>query len=156
MTRAEIIRELKQFFDLEELVCRHTFEAFGQRGWQFLDTEYLHCLLVIRRDILKSSMFCNNWSYTGGRQFTQRGLRCNLCELVKAKTLAGRIYLSSHVNGAAGDFDVRGLTAVQARHLIEDNAALLPYPIRMEQGVTWLHFDTYDDGSGRKVSYFSA
>ena len=156
MTRAELIAAVSSYFDIEELVCRHTFESFGRRSWQFLDTEYLATLLLIRRDILKTAMFCNNYAIPGNRQFTQRGLRCNICALVNEKTKAGRIYLTAHGQGKAGDFDCKGLTAVQARHLIEDNADKLPHPIRMEEGVTWLHIDTYDDGSGRKVTYFKA
>lgn len=156
MKRSEIIAELRQYFGIDDLVCRHTYEAFGERAWMFLDSEYLETLLVVRRDILKTAMFCNNYNKAGSpRNFTQRGLRCNICALVSDKTKAGRIYLTAHGQGKAGDFDCKGLTAVQARHLIEDNAAVLPHPIRMEEGVTWLHIDTYDDGSGKKVSYFS-
>ena len=40
------------------------------------------------------------------------------------------------------DFTVRGLTAEEARNKIIQNAYLLPYPIRMEKNVTWLHIDT--------------
>jgi hypothetical protein len=151
--RLKIIDALKTYFDIKDLVCPHTYRAFGERSWQFLDTEYLHCLLVIRRDILQTAMICNNWSKAGG-QFSQRGLRCNICQLVKAKTDKDQIYLSAHVNGAGGDFDTKGMTAVQVRHKIEDNAQLLPYPVRMEEGVTWLHFDVYDYMNGRKVNYF--
>ena len=44
--------------------------------------------------------------------------------------------------GKAGDFNVCGLTAEDARNKIIQNAHLLPYPIRMEKNVTWLHIDT--------------
>jgi len=155
MTRSEIITQLKQFFKVDNLVCNHTFASFGERSWQFLSTPYLHCLLVIRRDILQTPMFCNNYNVPGG-PFRQRGLRCNLCDLVKSKSDAGKLYLSAHVMGSAGDFDSKGLAAVQARHKIEDNAAMLPYPIRLESNVTWLHFDTYDSDNGQKVTYFNA
>lgn len=133
MTRSEIIRELHKFFQVSELVCGHTFSRWGERSWQFLDTEYLHNLLVIRRDILQLPMTCN---HAGAEQ---RGLRCNRCELVKAQT---KTYLSSHILGKAGDFTVTGLTAEEARRRIKENERLLPYPLRLEAGVSWLHFDT--------------
>lgn len=133
MTRSEIIRELHKFFQVSELVCGHTFSRWGERSWQFLDTEYLHNLLVIRRDILQLPMTCN---HAGAEQ---RGLRCNRCELVKEQT---KPYLSSHVLGKAGDFTVTGLTAEEARRRIKENERLLPYPLRLEAGVSWLHFDT--------------
>lgn len=131
-TREEIISELRKFFQVSELVCEHTYSEWGERSWQFLDTDYLHCLLVIRQDILKRPMVCN---HDGANQ---RGLRCNRCELVKDKT---SVYLSSHVLGKAGDFTVQGMTAQQARSRIRNMAHVLPCNIRMEGGVSWLHFD---------------
>ena len=148
MTRDEIIRELHKFFQIRELVCPHTHSKWGERSWQFLDTAYLHNLLVIRRDILKAPMICNH-----GNQL-QRGLRCNRCELVSQK---GAVYLSSHVLGKAGDFTVQGMTAQEARSLIRNNAHLLPYPLRMEGGVSWLHFDVLPQyGITEKVYEFTA
>ena len=133
MTRNEIIRALRQFFDIDELVCSHTMAAWGDKAWQFLGTDYLHVLLVIRRDILRRPMYCNGF----GKY--QRGLRCNICPLVAEKE---SVYLSSHVLGQAGDFTVEGMTAKEARTLIRANAHLLPCNIRLEGGVSWLHIDT--------------
>ncbi len=132
MCREEIIKELHKYFQVSELVCEHTHSRWGERSWQFLDTDYLHALLIIRRDILQVPMTCN---HSGANQ---RGLRCNMCELVKEKT---QNYLSSHILGKAGDFSVKGLTAQQARERIKNNAHLLPCNIRLEDKVTWLHFD---------------
>lgn len=133
MNREQIIRELHRFFQVRELVCSHVFSKWGERSWQFLSTDYLHNLLVIRRDILQMPMVCN---HDGAEQ---RGLRCNMCRMVKEKKAA---YLSSHILGRAGDFSVQGLTAQEARSRIRTMQNLLPYPMRMEGGVSWLHIDT--------------
>lgn len=133
MSRSEIVAALKPFFNVQELVCDHTFNRWGEASWQFLDTDYLHALLVIRRDILKAPMTCNN------AMMKQRGLRCNMCPLVRSK---GTVYLSSHLLGKAGDFSVQGMPASVARETIKSNAHLLPCNIRMEAGVSWLHIDT--------------
>ena len=147
-TRDEIIRELHKYFQIRELVCEHTHSKWGERAWQFLDTNYLACLLVIRRDILQLPMTCN---HDGANQ---RGLRCNRCELVRDK---GSVYLSSHVLGKAGDFTVQGITAQEARSRIRNMAHLLPCPIRMEGGVSWLHFDVLpQSGITDKVYEFTA
>lgn len=147
-TRDDIIRELHKYFQIRELVCEHTFSKWGERAWQFLDTNYLACLLVIRRDILQLPMVCN---HDGANQ---RGLRCNRCELVRDK---GSVYLSSHVLGKAGDFTVQGITAQEARSRIRNMAHLLPCPIRMEGGVSWLHFDVLPQyGITDKVYEFTA
>lgn len=132
MTREEIIESLREYFNVKELVCPHCYAKWGERSWQFLDTMWLWCLLIIRRDILKVPMTCNDASHT------QRGLRCNLCELVKSKL---KVYLTSHLFGKAGDFMAKGMTAEQARQKIIANADLLPCNIRLEAGVTWIHFD---------------
>ena len=147
LDREQIIRELHKYFQIREPVCEHTHSEWGERAWQFLDTNYLACLLVIRRDILQQPMTCNR------DEATQRGLRCNLCQIVKDKD---KLYLSSHVLGKAGDFTVKGLTAQEARSRIRNNAHLLPCPIRMEGGVSWLHFDVLPQyGITDKVYEFS-
>lgn len=145
-TRSEIIKELHKYFQISELVCEHTHSKWGERAWQFLDTDYLSVLLVIRRDILQVPMTCNH------EGANQRGLRCNMCELVKEKN---RNYLSSHILGKAGDFTCKGLTAQQARERIKANAHLLPCNIRLEDKVTWLHFDVLPQfGVEDKVYFF--
>ena len=148
MTRDEIIKALQKYFDVLELVCEHTYSEWGEKSWQFLDTEFLHNLLVIRRDILQLPMICNH------DNANQRGLRCNMCQIVKD---SGKLYLSSHIFGRAGDFTVKGLTAQEARSRIRNNAHLLPYPLRMEGGVTWLHIDTLPQtGINQNVYEFKA
>ena len=145
-TRSEIIKELHKYFQISELVCEHTYSKWGERAWQFLDTDYLRALLVIRRDVLQVPMTCN---HDGAKQ---RGLRCNMCELVKEKN---KNYLSSHILGKAGDFTCKGLTAQQARERIKANAHLLPCNIRLEDNVNWLHFDVLPQyGITDKVYFF--
>lgn len=148
MTRDQIIRELREFFQIRELVCEHTHSKWGERAWQFLDTAFLHNLLVIRRDILQAPMVCNHGSQL------QRGLRCNRCGLVAQKDA---VYLSSHVLGKAADFTIQGMTAQEARSRIRNSANLLPYPLRMEGGVTWLHIDVLPQfGINEKIYEFTA
>ncbi len=152
MTRQQIISELKKYFDIRELVCPHTFKRFGNNSWQFLDTEILHVLLVLRQDILKTPLTIND--YHRGDSHTQRGLRCNLCQLVKDKTAQGEIYLSAHVNGAGLDLIAKGITAEQTRKKIESFKSLLPYPVRLEKNVNWVHIDIYDYCNQNQVNYF--
>lgn len=140
MTRQEIITELKHFFSIKDIVCQHTFAKFGEISWQFLDTEYLHTILIVRRDIVQAPMICNFEGHY------QRGLRCNICQLVKDKTNENQIYLSAHCNGAGGDYSSTKMNAEQMRQKIKANAYLLPYNIRIEKGVSWLHLDCYDMG----------
>ena len=147
MERKDLITKVRQFFSIEELVCPHAYRKWGQRAWQFLDTDFLETLYVIRKDILGVPMYCNVGEHT------QRGLRCNKCKMVANKSVS---YLSAHVLGKAGDFSVQGMTAEEARQKIIENADRLPHPIRMEANVVWLHIDVLEQyGIDEKVHLFN-
>ena len=75
-----------------------------------------------------------------------------MCEMIQEKKT---VYLSSHILGKAGDFTPKGMTAQEARSRIRNNAHLLPCNVRLEDGVTWLHFDVLPQfGIDRKVYEF--
>lgn len=148
MTRTEIITELSKYFTIRELVCNHTYNAFGDKSWMFLRTELLHTLLVLRTEIIRRPMTIN-----AGVSF-QRGLRCNLCKLVKSRTTSNDIYLSAHVLGGAVDFTPNDISAETARLMIKNNQDKLPYPIRLEDKVPWVHIDVYDNCEN-KVTLFN-
>lgn len=147
MTRNEIITQLRAYFDVSELVCPHTFARFGEQSWQFFDTNTLHTLLVLRSEILRVPMTINNGDST------QRGLRCNLCSIVRSK--GNKQYLSAHLMGKGFDIVSSEMTAQEMRDKIFENADKLPVPIRIEDGVSWLHFDTFDPFNGKnKITFF--
>lgn len=144
MDRNSIIEELQGYFKIQELVCPHIFSKWGESAWQYLDTAYLEALLVIRRDILQRPMVCNS------SNLTQRGVRCNMCELVRQKD---SVYMSAHILGKAGDFTVSGMSAEEARRKILQMQEMLPHPIRMETGVTWLHYDVLEQWGVKEKVY---
>ena len=153
MTREEILTEIRRYFSIEELVCDHVFAKWGEQAWKFLDTDYLHALLIIRRDIIRLPMWCTS------KTQKQRGLRCNRCQIVKSKNTP---YLSAHVLGKAGDFNITGMTASVAREKIKANADLLPCKVRLEKWdasgkeISWVHIDTIDEPKNPKVYEFKA
>lgn len=148
MTRDEIIKEIKNYFQLKELVCPHCISTYGDKSWQFLSTELLSTILTIRKDILKVPMIVNS-----GSTYTQRGLRCNQCQLVKSKK---RVYMSAHCLGKAIDFHTNVYTPEQCRKLIKENIDKLEYPIRLEEDVNWVHVDCYTLDSSKKLVTFTA
>lgn len=153
MTRQEILSEIKQYFTIDELVCNHVLERWGSEAWNFLDTDFLHCLLILRRDIVAEPMYCNNHA----KGVYQRGLRCNQCELVKSKD---RPYLSAHVLGKAGDFSIPAIMGTEKLNYLRKKIKMLPniWPctIRLEDDVSWLHFDVLPNSEGIKVKLFKA
>ena len=136
---------MKQYFDIKEIVCDHVYDRFGETAWRFFDPRLLKVMAWLRLK-LNRRIIINSRSYG----LTQRGLRCNLCSLVAKKTTP---YLSAHILGAAFDFDVEGMLAEEVRKWIEANKRDLPYPVRLESNVSWVHLDTATEQTD-KVTYF--
>lgn len=156
MKRKDIISRLKKYFDIRELVSKDVYNKFGQTAWRVFSTELLETLLVLRTDILKVPLVCNNWK--AGGEFTQRGFRENISTIVRNKTIANSLYLSAHTIGKAVDLSSGKMSANEMRHTIAANAAKLPYKVRIESeqnAPTWLHIDTMtDDDTNSIISWF--
>ena len=133
-----------QWFALQELVCPHVFQKFGDRAWLFLDEKAVITLDWIRRTLDKP-ITVNDWAEGG--EFSQRGLRCIQCSLVKEACNKGDVYLSAHILGRGFDFNVENMEADEVRIWLALNKNKLPYNIRLESNVPWVHCDTYDNGN---------
>jgi uncharacterized protein YcbK (DUF882 family) len=125
-------------FKLHELVSKQVFKKYGERAWTFFDPRLVETLDFIREKLDKP-ITVNNW--ISGGPLEQRGFRCNMDPLPLKKTKSGIIYCSAHMCGQAVDFDVKGMTAQKVRDWIIQNQDSLPYPIRLEDGVSWVHLD---------------
>ena len=162
-TEEQVYSEIKNYFDLEELVDEATFKKYGQRAWSFLCPRLLETILIIREGIGKP-FYVNNWAITGPGEtvYDERGLRVNLSDLVKAKTNKGKLYVTAHLMGKALDFKVKGMNSDDVRKWIVDNAHLLPYKVRLEnkilstgKTITWVHIDVYWEPQNPKVYLFN-
>lgn len=156
MSENEILKEIKEYFDIRELVDKETYDKYGEKAWQFMCPRLLHTMLVIRKELDKS-ITVNNWHIGGS--FSQRGLRTNMQPIVKAKK---NLYLSAHLMGRALDFDVKGMTSHEVRNWLVANASKLPYPIRLEnkfaktgKEITWVHLDVFYNDKNSKVYLFN-
>lgn len=152
----EVLNKLKNYFTIEELVDKETFDRFGDKAWQFFDPRLLESLLIIREGLGKS-ITVNNWLW-GGR-FTQRGLRTNLSSLVRIKTDQNRLYLSAHRQGMALDFDVDGINPTEVRQWIVEHSDLFRSKIRLERNfrgkpINWVHLDVFDHQFNPKIYQF--
>lgn len=147
-----MIEQLKRYFGTKELVCRHVYGKHGEDSWQFFDIRLLAVLLDIR-EMLGKPMIVNNWARGGS--YSQRGLRCNICPIVKEKTSLEKVYVSAHMQGMAVDFHVPGMTSQEVRQTIEENSYLLSYPIRIERSTEgWVHVDVRSEGR-QMITYFN-
>lgn len=139
-----------KYFSLDELMCPHAYNQFGEMTWSFFDPRLLQVLDTIREHIDKS-IYVNNWMIKG--EFSQRGFRCVKCQLVRDAFNSGKLYISPHMTGQAVDFDIVGLSAEQGRQWIIDNQNILPYNIRLEKAVGWIHLDVR--GGKEKITMFN-
>lgn len=134
-----------KWFDLRELLPPEIYRGEGQ--WPLIDDRLKAVIDCIREEIVKAPMICNTWHMGGNRKWS--GYRPQDCPVGAAK--------SQHKEGKAVDLLCYKYTAEQMRQMIEENADRLPYPIRIERDVTWLHIDVKDmDYKGKKIYFFSA
>lgn len=142
---------ITDFFSIGEMVCSHVYDKYGERAWRFFDNRLL-IILETLRDRINKPVFINSWQVHG--EYSQRGLRCPQCQIVKDKVAAGELYMSAHTLGKAIDFDVEGLLSEEVRIWLIKNSKWWPYPFRLESKVNWCHTDTYHDGREEKVYTF--
>lgn len=142
-----------KYFEVQELVCPHVYNKWKHNPdfiWNFFDPRLLKTLDYLREKLNKP-ITANNWSVGGN--FSQRGLRCNMCDIVRSKTNSSQIYVSSHILGRACDFDVKGMTAQEVRNWIISHSSELPYPLSLEDKVSWVHIDMREQNN-QKVYLF--
>jgi len=144
--------DIPVYFKLEEIVCPHVYNTYGEAAWSFFDPRLIETLEKIRERINRPIMI-NNWKEGG--QYSQRGFRCIKCELVQDAIRDGRLYVSPHMTGQGVDFDVQGMVAEEVRQWIIKNQNILPWPVRMEAGVSWVHMDVRGKDD-KKVYLFAA
>ena len=170
-----------KYFQLYELVCPHVYYRFGEQAWGFLDQNQMILMDWIRENL--GETYINNWYEYLDSDFIkyiidriknkepilvseepkppdtllyQRGLRCNICGLSYAKTKEGIVYVSGHFLGKADDFDVKTMSAGEVRLWLLQHPDRIPYPIRLEKNIKWVHMDSEDNFTGEKVHLFNS
>ena len=133
--RANIIRDVQDFFELSELVCPHVLKRDGEQAWRYLHTDLLRVMLWLRKEVLRVPLVCNT------KTLKQRGFRCNCCDIVREKTANGTLYVSPHMLGMGVDLSSNAMTADEMRKRIKAAADTAPCNVRIEGGVNWLHID---------------
>jgi hypothetical protein len=146
---------ITDYFKLSELVCPHVHQKYGDFAWNFFDIRLLILEEAIHSRLGKDfNILINNWEEHG--TFSQRGLRCPLCQLMQDVYKGGKLFMDPHAFGKAIDQDFQGMTAEEGRQYLIDNKNFWPYPFRLESSVLWIHLDVYSDGSNGKVILFNA
>ena len=121
-----------EYFKIQELVDRNTYEKWGEAAWMFLRPEALYSLDGIRKYFNKR-VFVNNWAFGG--DFQWRGLRPPTCTV--------GVWYSQHRFGNGFDCDVEGVTADEVRGEIvtNENHPLFTHITCLETDITYVHLD---------------
>lgn len=135
-------------FALYELLPKELY-VDEETGWDMFDEKLLRTIDVVR-DILGIGLICNNWKHGGKR---------NYCG---ARTKDSDVYMYGSYHSVRPDRKVMAtdlispkMTAAKMRQILIENASKLPYPVRIESGVKWLHIDTASV-VGYKIYFFNA
>lgn len=99
--------------------------------WGFFDDRALRFMDWLRDELGRPIRV--NINAQGIKNFQNRGFRPN--------TYKTSLYCSQHCFGRAFDFDVDGMTVEDVRVWLIENRDRLPYPIWVEDGVSWSHID---------------
>lgn len=121
-------------FNLKELLPEHLYGKKGF-GWNTFD-ERLKITLDAIRDILGVPLICNNWEHGGKRD--NCGARDESSPYYKPGSYHS---IRRDRKVMAADLISTRMTAEEMRRKLVENYQKLPYPIRIEQGVSWLHVD---------------
>lgn len=141
------------FFKTHELVCSHVYRKHGDGAMKFADPRLIKWLEWFR-EAIGLPVIINTYG-TGGK-YTQRGYRCNMCQLVREKTVNNVMYLSAHTRFQAVDFQVPDMLDEEVRQWIERHKNEMPCNIRIERDTTgWVHVDVATDNY-QKITYFEA
>jgi hypothetical protein len=143
-----------KWFELYELMPPELYtydmlvseEARERAFANFFDRKLLETIDVVR-EIIGLPLVCNTWFQDGNRKYS--GLRAVQCEVGAAQ--------SQHKLGKAVDLVCYKMTAEEMRQKIDANQDKLPYPIRIEADVNWLHIDVKERNTrvkAGKIYYF--
>lgn len=138
-----------RYFELRELLPPEIYYKLGEEQpeevlWPLIDDKLKAVLDCVRGEIIQAPMICNTWHFGGA--YTLRGLRPKDCP-TGAKN-------SQHKLGRAADLVCYKYTAEQMRKMIYEKRHLLPYPVRIEEGVSWLHIDVKRVANHHDKVYF--
>ena len=144
-----------RYFELYELMPPELYtydmmvsEEARERAFASFFDEKLLITIDIVREIIGLPLICNTWFQGGNRK--NSGFRAQTCPEGAED--------SQHKLGKAVDFICHKMSAEEMRQKIEANKDKLPYNIRIEKDVNWLHIDTKERTSNseknKRIAYF--
>ena len=140
-----------KYFKIQELVCPHVYEKYGDKSWEFFNEEFLKELDIVR-EVLGVPIVINNWSKGG--QYRESGNRCQFCSIVAKKIANKELNMSMHNLYQAFDLKPKELEIRKAVEIIMDNIHRFKIIKRIENPdntLTWIHIDTKGHHKGIRI-----
>lgn len=140
-----------KYFKIQELVCPHVYEKYGDKSWEFFNEEFLKELDIVR-EVLGVPITINNWNIEG--QYKESGNRCQFCSIVAKRIANKELNMSMHNLYQAFDLKPKGLEIKKAVEMIMDNVHRFKVIKRIENPdytSTWLHIDTKGHHKGIRI-----
>ena len=132
-----------QNFITQELIPPSLFQRYGDQSIRYFDIRILEVLERIR-EWVDAPMTINNWHRQGNRQWS--GIRTPDSPYYSL----GSAHSWGLAFDAVGDWEPDDVRAA-----ILSEQLMLPHPVRLELGVSWLHVDVMNI-SGNRVETFNA
>ena len=123
---------ISKHFKLQELVPEEMYLKYGDKCWEFIDSNLIISIDKIKDKFPEGTMTINNWLWGGVRN--QSGIRTP-----KSKYYS---YSSMHSWGKAIDAIFSEYSTEEVRQYILDNPDEFPEIKGIELGISWLHCDT--------------
>jgi hypothetical protein len=136
-----------KYFKFEELVDQKTFFEQRENCWKLFNPEALIALDDLR-EYFGVPITINDWTHGGTMQW--RGYRPANCPVGAPH--------SQHRVGNAFDCTIKEYTAMEARAIIianQENEKLIRI-MRLEDEVSWVHFDLYLQPGEKRIYLFHA
>lgn len=138
-----------EHFGIKELVSPIVYMKWGEKAWMFFDEDVLKELDFIREE-LGAPIVINNWASKGNLR--QCGLRSNLDEIPKTKTLKDQLYLSAHTQSKAFDLhngfgDHRKLYNLCYELIKKGKLKKFKRLENFNNTLCWVHIDTFQSDS---------
>lgn len=150
-----------KYFKLQEIVSDKVYKKLGESAWRLFAPSVIDNLDSFR-EIIGAGVTINNYPFGGPN--TQRGLRCNVDQIVKDATEKNSVYLSSHCFGYGFDVSVKNMKGHQVFDYILKNQDKFPFISRMESRIdgrtkelrTYTHIEFGYRAPGKSIEVFDA
>ena len=133
--------QTSKYFKLHELIDKNTFINLGDDGWNLVNYKLIETLDTLKEIFNKGTITINNYKWGGNREWS--GLRTK-----ESKYYSKTSMHSLSDDGIGTDLTFKAIDCVfsdysaeEVREYILNNSSKFPYITRLEDNVSWLHFD---------------